>query len=146
MNWLSKDMQELLEQAILQSEQLVENAIRMIDQTLVNVEQSLDDVLEPVVIEIEQGLDHFLEPVVIEIEQGLDHFLEPVVMDLVAFEQVLEELAYPLTQRLYPLFDQHPACIGCSHYHGKTYGDTFLVCGMHPYGAPSESCPDWESC
>jgi hypothetical protein len=39
---------------------------------------------------------------------------------------------------------QRPAaCRGCVHYHGKVYNGTMLVCGMHPYGAESETCPDW---
>jgi hypothetical protein len=39
----------------------------------------------------------------------------------------------------------HPACINCLHYHGHQYGDTLLVCGMHPYGWDGEDCPDWEN-
>jgi len=41
------------------------------------------------------------------------------------------------------------ACIGCSNYHGVTYGTTsetrtMLVCGFHPYGWQTEgNCPDW---
>jgi hypothetical protein len=38
-----------------------------------------------------------------------------------------------------------PACRGCCHYHGRTYGGTRLVCGMHPYGVEEEYCPDWQA-
>ncbi|MDC0835259.1 hypothetical protein CKA32_003898 [Geitlerinema sp. FC II] len=38
----------------------------------------------------------------------------------------------------------HPACRGCQHYHGQMYGESLLVCGMHPYGWDGETCPDWE--
>lgn len=44
-----------------------------------------------------------------------------------------------------PSATQNPACIGCQHYHGQTYGNNLLVCGMHPYGWEGENCPDWES-
>ncbi|MBW4519526.1 MAG: hypothetical protein KME16_07470 [Scytolyngbya sp. HA4215-MV1] len=40
---------------------------------------------------------------------------------------------------------EHPACVGCQHYHGQAYGGTLLVCGMHPYGWQEEQCPDWQS-
>lgn len=40
------------------------------------------------------------------------------------------------------------ACIGCSYYHGVSYGynrdRTPLICGFHPYGWQSQTpCPDW---
>lgn len=131
MNDLSKDIQAFLQQVVLQSEQLIDASVDMLDQTLTQIEREVDE---------------YVDPLVKEIEQGLDEILDPIVVDLIAFEHELEELALPLTQRLYPLFDQQPACVGCRHYHGKTYGEAFLVCGMHPYGAPMDSCPDWESC
>ncbi|MBE9178610.1 hypothetical protein IQ268_08565 [Oculatella sp. LEGE 06141] len=39
---------------------------------------------------------------------------------------------------------QPESCQGCCHYHGRVYGGNMLVCGMHPYGAEEDSCPDWE--
>ncbi|ACK71797.1 hypothetical protein PCC7424_3402 [Gloeothece citriformis PCC 7424] len=41
-------------------------------------------------------------------------------------------------------------CQGCSHYHGKAYGQsrttrTRLICGFHPYGwTANDNCPDWQ--
>ncbi|ABW25488.1 hypothetical protein [Acaryochloris marina] len=128
---LSRDIQACLQQILHQSEQMFDASVDMLDQTL---------------SQIEQGVEEYVEPIVKEIEQGLDEVLDPIIVDLIAFEHELEEMASPLTQRLYPLFDQQPACVGCRHYYGKTYGETFLVCGMHPYGASTNSCPDWESC
>jgi hypothetical protein len=37
----------------------------------------------------------------------------------------------------------HPACVGCVHYNGSSYGDRLLVCGMYPYGCGSDICADW---
>ena len=42
-------------------------------------------------------------------------------------------------------------CRGCTHYHGKAYGQThatrtYLICGFHPYGwSESPPCPDWQA-
>lgn len=45
-----------------------------------------------------------------------------------------------------PVRPQRPeACQGCCFYHGKTYGGTQLVCGMHPYGVEGDYCTDWQS-
>ncbi len=125
------DIQEILKQAILRTEHLVDDVAEVLNQKIV---------------EIEENLDVFVEPVVTEIEKELDTLLEPIVTDVLAFEQAIEELASPITQRVYPLLDQQPVCSGCRHYHGRTYGEYFLVCGMHPYGAQTQSCPDWETC
>ncbi|MDJ0742698.1 MAG: hypothetical protein QNJ32_04970 [Xenococcaceae cyanobacterium MO_167.B27] len=43
-----------------------------------------------------------------------------------------------------PSPDNHPACVGCRHYHGKAYNGNLLVCAMHPYGSEDSTCPDWE--
>ncbi len=37
------------------------------------------------------------------------------------------------------------ACRGCQHYHGQSYGGNLFICGMHPYGVESDTCPDWEA-
>lgn len=131
MNWLPQQVQSLLDFTTLQTEQLINDATEVFDQAIAEAEQSLDDLLEPLVTEV---------------EKGLDDLLDPILVDIVTLDQTLEEWASPLTQRLYPLLDRHPVCVGCRHYHGKAYGDNFLVCGMHPYGAQAESCADWESC
>jgi hypothetical protein len=36
------------------------------------------------------------------------------------------------------------ACRGCSYYHGQYYGGNLLVCALHPQGAESDRCKDWE--
>ncbi|MDJ0680826.1 MAG: hypothetical protein QNJ18_13285 [Xenococcaceae cyanobacterium MO_167.B52] len=43
-----------------------------------------------------------------------------------------------------PSIENHPACIGCRHYHGKSYNGNLLVCAMHPYGSENNTCVDWE--
>lgn len=131
MTRMSEDIQTFLEQIAIQTEAVIDSASEMMEETLATVDQ---------------GIDEFLEPLVVEVEHKLDTLLAPFIVDIEALDQTLEEWASPLRQRLNPLMDQQPACVGCRHYHGKTYGDTFLVCGMHPYGVKTESCPDWDPC
>lgn len=138
MSRIQEDMQRFFEQVTLQTEEVVDSVLEALEKTVADVEQGLD------------GFDDFIEPIVHDFENQLDDLLVPIVADLETdletFEQSLEEWASPLTQQLRPLIDQQPACIGCRHYHGESYGGTFLVCGMHPYGVQTESCPDWEAC
>lgn len=45
---------------------------------------------------------------------------------------------------VFPTPHQHPLqCKNCRNFHGKSYGGTFLVCGIHPYGN-GEDCSDFE--
>ncbi|KAB8333597.1 hypothetical protein SD80_012430 [Scytonema tolypothrichoides VB-61278] len=37
------------------------------------------------------------------------------------------------------------ACQGCKNYHGRYYGGTILICGIHPYGWNGDNCPDYQS-
>lgn len=51
---------------------------------------------------------------------------------------------YPLSAVAAPAPSRQPACVGCRHYHGYTYGNNLLICAMHPYGWDGDRCPDWE--
>ncbi|MBW4595495.1 MAG: hypothetical protein KME46_21970 [Brasilonema angustatum HA4187-MV1] len=37
------------------------------------------------------------------------------------------------------------ACQGCKNYHGRYYGGTVLICGIHPYGWNGDNCPDYRT-
>lgn len=86
-----------------------------------------------------------LEEVAIEVDQNLADAIAPLLDHVLAYESLLDQATQPLGQTINPLLDHHPACVGCRHYHGQTYGDAFLVCAMYPYGWSERSCPDWES-
>lgn len=45
--------------------------------------------------------------------------------------------------KIEPSAEFHPACIGCSNYHGRVYNGNILICGIHPFGWETETCPDW---
>ncbi|WP_193200255.1 hypothetical protein [Nostoc sp. MG11] len=36
------------------------------------------------------------------------------------------------------------ACRGCRNFHGIKYQGVMLVCGIHPGGIESDTCPDFE--
>lgn len=61
--------------------------------------------------------------------------------DAEAYLEFLQQINQERLSRVPPM---PPACKGCCHYHGQTYGGNLLVCAMHPYGADGEQCSDWQ--
>jgi hypothetical protein len=87
-----------------------------------------------------------MEDVAAEMEDALDFYLEPVLDWLGEIEDIISDTGRPFVQTVTPALQDHPNCVGCSHYHGEAYGGNVLVCAMHPYGVEESSgCPDWES-
>ncbi|MBD2021556.1 hypothetical protein H6F43_15355 [Leptolyngbya sp. FACHB-36] len=82
---------------------------------------------------------------VAEFDRQLSEFVDPLVDACLGIEGAIGEAAQPLLHTVDPLLNNHPACVGCRHYHGQVYSGTPLICGMHPYGWESEQCPDWQS-
>jgi hypothetical protein len=86
-----------------------------------------------------------IEDVTAEVEVALDFYLEPVLDWLGEVEEIIADGSRPFVQTVTPALQDHPVCVGCSHYHGEVYGGNVLVCAMHPYGVEEKSCPDWTS-
>jgi hypothetical protein len=82
--------------------------------------------------------------IVTEFDQYLNELAEPIFEVYWELEEVMGEVDQPFPYTVEPTQQEHPACIGCSQYHGQVYGGNLLVCGMHPYGWEDENCPDWE--
>lgn len=82
-----------------------------------------------------------------EVEAYLTHLVSPILEAYFGVGGAIEEVTQPFTQTVEPMLKQHPACVGCRHFHGQYYGNSFLVCGMHPYGMSEgvETCPDKEA-
>ncbi len=80
-----------------------------------------------------------------DLDQAINEMLDPLLELLWGLEEQVEDSAHPLVNTVEPMLNNHPACVGCRHYHGQSYNDVMLVCGMHPYGWEGEQCPDWES-
>ena len=79
-----------------------------------------------------------------EIDQYLSEIAEPIFEVYWEIEGVMGEIDQPFPYTVEPTPEEHPACIGCRHYHGQVYSGNLLVCGMHPYGWEETNCPDWE--
>jgi len=97
----------------------------------------LGEVLDTMTEDIQQG-------VTVEIDQFLQEIFEPITDLYLELEQLAEGGDLGFTATIEPNAQDHPACIGCSQYHGQVYGGNILVCGMHPYGWETQHCPDWE--
>jgi hypothetical protein len=98
---------------------------------------------EALVITLAQAADRQM----MEVEDFLDRLIEPLIdeQQVQAVDDAMVAATQPIFQTLYPMIDQRPVCAGCRHYHGQSYGGNILVCGMHPYGFEGEKCPDWQS-
>jgi hypothetical protein len=111
-------------------------------------QKDLFAIIEVVAQEAEQLFCEFIEAVeevAAEIDQALTDTLEPVLEIFLELDETMDEVTQSIGQRGYPVLQEHPACVGCCHYHGEIYGGNLLVCGMHPYGYESDTCPDWQS-
>ncbi|PSO51884.1 MAG: hypothetical protein BRC40_14760 [Cyanobacteria bacterium QH_8_48_120] len=81
-----------------------------------------------------------------EAEEFWQDIFEPIVEIYTELEDdIVDETELGIASRVEPTPENHPACMGCRHYHGYIYGGSLLVCGMHPYGWDDENCPDWEA-
>lgn len=110
--------------------------------------KSIVDVLEWFGDRVVEGCETFaqeVEAIADEVEAAVGVCLEPVFSWLDELDEVIVESSRPLVQMAMPTLQNHPACVGCCHYHGQTYGDHLLVCAMHPYGPADPKCLDWES-
>lgn len=106
--------------------------IEFIDEVAEDVEQSITPSLD----EFETQMAAWMEPF-LYLFTGLEDTLDR------AIDQAVEPVSYTVE----PLLNQHAICVGCRHYHGRTYNGVMFVCAMHPYGIVdgSESCPDKET-
>ena len=133
-------------------ESLSQECSEMIELMVSEVEKFFTDVA----VDFGEMVDSFLEAsedvveqmqtvFAVELEQRLSDLIDPILEAYLGIELAVEETAQPMIHTVEPFLNDRPACVGCRHYHGQTYGGTMLVCGMHPYGWESDKCPDWQS-
>ena len=131
----SKNLFEVIETAALEVEnffnEMAEEVSEVLDEWGKFSEEITEEIRTNFFLEIDEYLNDLIDPI-IEVYLDLD------------FDVGEEEIDY-FVDRVEPTLEKHPACRGCSNYHGQVYGGNLLVCGMHPYGVEGESCPDWES-
>ena len=117
--------------------ELGEAAESFADEVGETIEDFVEQLQEVVVNEVDSFIQDFLDAIAetsddmeSSLWEDLDEFTEDYDFMGVGFQHPTPEI--------------HPACINCTHYHGRIYNDNLLVCGMHPYGWDDENCPDWE--
>lgn len=123
-----KDFFEVLETVTDEIDQFFQGVTETVDSLFELTEEITEQVQNTIVTEIDQYLNELAEPI-FEVYWELEEVMGEV-----------DQLPYPVE----PTQQEHPACIGCRHYHGQIYSGNLLVCGMHPYGWEDENCPDWE--
>lgn len=106
-----------------------------------DVEVMVDEFIEASEDFVEQ-LEAAISP---DLDQSINDFFDPILEAYLGFDFSMDDTAQPFIHTVDPLVNEHPACVGCRHYHGQAYNGVMLVCGMHPYGWESEECPDWQS-
>lgn len=118
-----------------------------IEGFLIDVAQDVTDAMNDFVEFSEEMSMQLNTTFVDEIEQSITVLVSPILEAYFGIGGAIEDITQPVTQTVEPMLKQHPACVGCRHFHGQYYGDNLLVCGMHPYGmeAGVETCPDKEA-
>lgn len=153
---LSKFLNALADEAEKTLDQLSQGAVEASEafyQASEELVDTLDHTIAPTLDQVSEQVTAWWEPweaaIAPELNRAAEALEERVIPPLDAMisdlEQWYDTLAVPLDQTLTPLVQNHPTCVGCRHYHGQTYGDNLLVCGMYPYGPETERCPDWQS-
>lgn len=114
----------------------VEGLVQEIGET---VEAITQEVQQEMMADLEILWQDWVEPLIDRDWEGEDWSREDSL-----FREFFEDSDSLLTPHIPATAQQHPACIGCQHYHGHVYSGNLLVCGMHPYGWSDPHCPDWE--
>ncbi len=116
----------------------VEDSIERIGNEVINdLQETFNTVFGP-----GTEWDSFLEnpPFINELEELFGEIFPPTEYDGSSpFDFYPDNFINP---KVNPSASFHPACIGCSYYHGRVYEGSLLVCAMHPYGWDGDSCPD----
>jgi hypothetical protein len=116
-------------------------------EVLESVASMVDEFFLGVTEVVEVFANEVQDAVGIDVDQCLQDMFEPIIEIYAELEEIVGETeeTYYYSYPVEPTPEKNPACVGCRHYHGQIYGGNLFVCGMHPYGCETESCPDWES-
>ena len=146
-NWFNNLNKEIdnfsrnLDQDISKS---IEVVGQQVDRWLNQWEEHIDEMSEEVddlFTETQTFIDEFLD-LLIDEELTDDNQMGENSVDNSA--DILDYLFTDEDYQRKPNPHKHPACVGCTNYHGHSYGGNLLVCAMHPYGWKEGNCPDWE--
>ena len=120
--------------------EILETVTDEVEQFFLGVTEIVDTFFEI----SEEITDQVQNTIATELDQYLNELAEPILEIYWELEEVVGEGEQSFPYIVEPTLEEHPACIGCLHYHGMVYGENLLICGMHPYGWEGESCPDWQ--
>lgn len=123
---------------------LLDSATLEVEKFFIGFTQDFTEFLDGVAEVYEEVFDQIQDSILTEFEQTFRDVVEPILDTYIDFDDSFTDIYYPGSQRVDPLANNHPACVGCHHYHGQVHGGNLLVCGMHPYGWDNQECPDWE--
>ncbi len=116
------------------SEEVSKEADKLADEWVEASAESFDEMnsaLEPALSELNDRLEDASDAT----ERFITQQLTPWI----------EEVTLPISCTVNPLLQNHPVCVGCKYYNGSNFGDSMLVCAMHPYGPEEKTCADKES-
>ena len=119
----------------------MENVAVAVEVFVDEVGQSVETATESFQNDFFRELDQFLDDILIPIN---DISVEEEFQGYYYYHEYNEDTESMLSPKIEPTHNVHPACRGCTHYHGRLYGRNLFVCGMYPYGSSDDSCPDWE--
>lgn len=120
--------------------EMLETVVDEVDRFFVGVTGMMDSLFEL----SEEITEQVQSSIVTEFDQYFNELAEPIFEVYWELEELMGEVEQPFPYQVEPTLEEHPACVGCSQYHGQVYGGNLLVCGMHPYGWEDENCPDWQ--
>lgn len=120
--------------------EMLETVADEVERFFVGVTEVVDSLFEL----SEEITEQVQNTIVTEFDQYFNELAEPIFEVYWEIEEIIGEVEQPFPYTVEPTPEEHPACVGCHHYHGQVYGGNLLVCGMHPYGWEDENCPDWE--
>ena len=137
----SKDFFEVMENAASE----VEHFFSDMNEEFAEMIDVLAKMSEEFTEEIQNNLIKDIDGYFNEFDGLLNEFIEPIIEVCREFDGGFDEIDLSLVTYVHPSPTEQPACRGCRNYHGQVYGGNLLVCAMHPTGAESESCGDWEA-
>jgi hypothetical protein len=135
MNDWQKDLTEMLE-----------TFANQVEEFFLDVAQDMTEAMSEFVEFSEEVSVQLNTTFVDEVEEYITHLVSPILEAYFGVGGTIDDVTQPITQTVEPILKQHPVCTGCRHFHGQYYGESFLVCGMHPYGVAEgvETCADKE--
>jgi len=93
---------------------------------------------EPILKQLETDL----QPLIAELETNLDTLGTQVEQTLDPLLSQVDQWLFEFSGQIEAEWNRPMVCQGCTYYHGRSYGETLLVCALHPTGPTNAHCRD----